>query len=40
MPTQITFTCIDFPLVYQAGLNHINMQISKIIEQNRIKKEP
>ena len=38
MPAQITFTCIDFLLVYQTDLNHITMQISKIMEQDRLKK--
>ena len=32
------FNHIDLPLFYKRDLNHISMQINKMIEKNRVKK--
>ena len=40
MPYEIALTYIDLPLFYNVDLDHIVKQISKIMGQNRVTREP
>ena len=40
MPSEIGFTHTDLPLFYRIDLKYINKQITKIMGQSRVKREP
>ena len=40
MPNSLTIAIIDNPLPYETDLKYINEQINKIMNKNRVKREP